>query len=96
MLYLKITIFKNGGIILKKNYGKGKKSYSTVSKGKHFSQSKGFIQKIKDFTLTKEYQQELHDKKADSLKNVSKDINSDVHSQNVQIENFFNFFQKRA
>ena len=72
---------------MKKNYGKGKKSYSTVSKGKHFSQSKGFIQKIKDFTLTKEYQQELHDKKADSLKNVSKDINSDVHSQNVQIEN---------
>lgn len=72
---------------MKKNYGKGKKSYSTVSKGKHFSQSKGFIQKIKDFTLTKEYQQELHDKKADSLKNVSKDINSDVHSKNVQIEN---------
>ena len=72
---------------MKKNYEKGKKSYSTVSKGKHFSQSKGFIQKIKDFTLTKEYQQELHDKKAGSLKNVSKDINSDVHSQNVQIEN---------
>lgn len=87
MLYLKITIFKNGGIILKKNYGKGKKSYVIVSKGKRYSQPKSFSQSVKDFVLTKEYQQELYDRKASNLKNVKQDMKSGIHSVNVKIEN---------
>ncbi|MBO5476604.1 MAG: penicillin-binding protein [Clostridia bacterium] len=72
---------------MKKNYEKGKKSYSDVSKGKHYSQKKGLKQKLMDFALTKEYQQELHDKKANNLKNVNQDIKSDTDSVNLKIEN---------
>lgn len=72
---------------MKKNYEKGKKSYSTVSKGKHYSQSKGLLQKLKDFALIKESQQELHDEKSNNLKNVNQDIKSDTHSMNEKSEN---------